>query len=70
MTKTENSLNTIQKNNYFGLDIVRIIAMFLVITVHATTIYGFYLTPTSNIVDFLVGGVDTYLLLAFRCLWF
>lgn len=56
MIKTENSLNTIQKNDYFGLDIIRIIAMFLVITVHATSIYGFYLTPNSNILDFLVGG--------------
>ena len=41
---------------YYGLDIIRIIAMFLVITVHATTFYGFSLNAKSSIVDALVGA--------------
>ena len=47
--------NIQQKEYSWGLDIIRIIAMFLVVLVHSTTFYGFYDTGIISFSTFLAG---------------
>jgi len=62
----ENNKNEIKENKYFwGLDIIRILAMFFVVLVHSTTFYGFAETDISSISIF-VAGMGRYL--SFSCI--
>ena len=57
--------NSCKKQPYtIGLDIIRIIAMFLVIMVHSTSFYGFRVEDINSL-DFVVVGAGRYL--SFAC---
>jgi len=62
--KNNNSIKVIKKNQiesketayFWGLDLIRIIAMFFVVLVHSTTFYGFEADNISSIATFFAGG--------------
>ena len=39
----------------YGLDLIRIAAMFFVILVHSTSFYGFFIDPINSVPMFLAG---------------
>ncbi|MBR1984895.1 MAG: acyltransferase family protein [Clostridia bacterium] len=68
MQETQTKENVLQNNNkpyFWGLDLIRIIAMFFVILVHSTSFYGFKEIGINSFPTFLA-GVGRYL--SFTCI--
>ena len=68
MQETQTKENVLQNNNkpyFWGLDLIRIIAMFFVILVHSTSFYGFKGTEINSFFTFLA-GLGRYL--SFTCI--
>lgn len=56
------------KEYNYGLDIIRILAMFFVVLVHSTSFYGFSVYGKLTLSKFFVGGGDIYHTLVYHSL--